>query len=105
MMNKKTTSISKNEFARLFAKEYDYTIKDANIVLDEFLELLVATVENDIEIKFDGFGKFFKKHRPGRTVKHPVTHMPTETKASELMAFKCGITVKERLTHGANKKW
>lgn len=87
-------TITKKEFAKMFAEELDCTIQDANTIVDLFTGLVAKNVSKGIEVNFQGFGKFKKTYKQPRIGFNPKTKSKMEVEGFNTVLFKVGSTLK-----------
>lgn len=94
-MNKKVT---KNVLIDNIFKTTDFDKQDIQIIIDNFLQELKASLEQGSTIELRGFGTFEARLRKGRSVaRNPKTGELLSVEPHYVAAFRAGQSLKENL--------
>lgn len=94
-MNKKVT---KNVLIDNIYKTTDFDKQDIQIIIDNFLQELKASLEQGSTIELRGFGTFEARLRKGRSVaRNPKTGELLSVEPHYVAAFRAGQSLKENL--------
>ena len=96
--------MNKSELVAALADKSGLSKKDAEKVLDGFVESVTASLSKGDKIQLVGFGTFDVKERPARTARNPRTGEEIKIKASKSPVFKAGKALKEKVNTPAKKK-
>jgi len=77
-----------NELTSQIAENTGVSKKDTKAVLDAFWKTVAENVEAGEEVRFIGYGKFFKKHTNARTGRNPQTGEAIEIAETNKLGFK-----------------
>ena len=102
--NKEEYSVNKSELIAALADKTASSKKDAEKVLNAFVETVSASLAKGEKIQLIGFGTFDVKKRPARTARNPRTGAEIKIKASKAPAFKAGKALKDKVNTPAKKK-
>ena len=83
--------ISSTELIDQIAEETGVEKKAVKNVIKAFWPTIKKNIEADNEVRFIGYGKFYKKHTPARKGFNPQTKEPIDIAASERLAFKSAL--------------
>ena len=89
--------MSKNEIITEVANGAEVTKKEAERVINAFLEAIKQGVKAGDKVQFVGFGTFEMKERAARTGHNPQTGAEIEIPASKSVGFKVGKAFKDSL--------
>ncbi len=67
----------------------------AERAVNAILDALTKGIKQDGEVQLIGFGTFKVKTRAARSGRNPSTGAPIKIKATKIVAFKCGASLKE----------
>ena len=90
--------MNKAELAQLLAEKMNISKKEAEDMLNTFVDLVIATLKKGDEVVLTGFGAFTSKTRAARTGVNPQN--PTEKiqiPAVRVPKFKAGKALKDAL--------
>jgi nucleoid DNA-binding protein len=85
------------EFAEKLAGRLNISKKEADKIVKEFIDLVIDTLENGEEIKFNGFGKFYVKTYPERKARNPKTGEEILLPERRIPKFKFANKVKDTI--------
>lgn len=91
--------MNKQEFIRKFA-ENDYTIRDATIIVNDFLNTLERIMADGDEVSFHGFGTFGSIIRKERASKSVRTGEPITIPEFASPKFEAGKALKRSVREG-----
>ncbi len=77
-----------NELTNQIAENTGVAKKDIKTVLDAFWKTVTVNVELGEEVRFIGYGKFYKKHTNARTGRNPQTGAAIEIAETNKLGFK-----------------
>lgn len=87
--------MNKSELVALLAEKADVTKKDAEKVLNSFVDVVGDALKKGDKIQMVGFGTFEARKRAARTGKNPQTKAVIEIPATTVPAFKAGKALKD----------
>ncbi|MBO7662592.1 MAG: HU family DNA-binding protein [Clostridia bacterium] len=97
-MNKSELIAALTEKAELASK------KDAEKVLNAFVEVVTESLTKGEKVQLIGFGTFDVKSRPARKARNPRTGEEIKIAASKAPGFKAGKALKDKVNTPAKKK-
>ncbi len=97
-MNKSELIAALVEKAELSSK------KDAEKVLNAFVDVVTESLTKGEKVQLIGFGTFDVKSRPARKARNPRTGEEIKIAASKAPAFKAGKALKDKVNTPAKKK-
>ena len=89
--------MNKTELVAALAEKSGVSKKDAEKVLNAFLETVQETVKADDKVQLVGFGTFESKARAAREGKNPQTGEKIKIAACKVPSFKAGKAFKDML--------
>jgi len=89
--------MNKNELIAELSAKANVSKKDAENVLNAFLETVQDAVKNGDKIQLVGFGSFEARERAARVGKNPQTGAEVQIPACKVPAFKAGKAFKDLL--------
>ena len=89
--------MNKTELAKKVAEANNLTTKDASIILDSALNIIMDTVASGEEVQLFGFGSFSVKHRDERQGRNPATGEAMTIAASNTPVFKAAKAFKDKV--------
>ena len=87
--------MNKADLVDKLAKKSDLTKKNAEVILNAFIETIKEGLAEDGKIQLVGFGTFEVKHRKERTARNPRTQEEITIPATDVPTFKAGKELKE----------
>ena len=94
--------MNKNELIRAIAEKSDFTLKDTEVLLNTYVEVVEETVAKGEKVKIIGFGVFEPRERAGREGRKPKTQEVIQIPPTVTPVFKAGkefkSLVKEKLS-------
>ena len=84
--------ISKSEIIKEISQQVPESEVAVKGVVEAFLKTIAARVAEGEEVRFIGFGKFYKNHRAARTGRNPQTGEAIQIKESNKLAFKSSLS-------------
>lgn len=87
--------MNKTELVAALAEKAAVSKKDAEAVLNAFVETVQDTVKKGDKIQLVGFGSFEVRERAARTGKNPQTGAAINIPACKVPAFKAGKAFKD----------
>jgi nucleoid DNA-binding protein len=85
--------MNKSDFITAYAKKNNITKKKAEILLNNFFNLMEETLNIEKKVVFKGFGSFEKIYRQGRTVVIPKTEKRVKSKGKFSVRYTPGKTI------------
>ena len=85
------TVISKGTIIKEISQQVPESEAAVKKVVEAFWKTIVDHVENDEEVRFIGFGKFYKHHRGERMGRNPRTGEDMVINASDSFDFKSSL--------------
>lgn len=89
--------MTKKEFIELYAKNGDYTKKDAEKAINNFLATVEEALVKGDSVSFVGWGKWEVVTRAPREVRNPQTGKKMKLKAKKVVKFRVGKTLEEKI--------
>ena len=89
--------MNKTELVAALAEKAEVSKKDAEKVLNAFVETVQDAVKADDKVQLVGFGTFESKTRAAREGKNPQTGEKIKIAACKVPAFKAGKAFKDML--------
>jgi len=89
--------MNKTELVATLAKKAEVSKKDAEKVLNAFIETVQDAVKTDDKVQLVGFGTFESRERAAREGKNPQTGEKIKIAACKVPAFKVGKAFKDML--------
>jgi len=96
--------VNKSELITALAEKAEFSKKDAEKVLNAFVDSVTESLAKGEKIQMIGFGTFEVKTRPARTARNPRTGAEIKIAASKSPAFKAGKALKDKVNTPAKKK-
>ncbi len=87
--------MNKSELVAVLAEKADVTKKDAEKVLNSFVDVVGDALKKGDKIQLVGFGTFEARKRAARTGKNPQTKAEIKIPATTVPAFKAGKALKD----------
>ena len=87
--------INKNELIRAIANNEGIKLKEAEFVLDGFINAITAELKKGEKIQISGFGTFELKSKPAREGVNPKTGEKIKIDATKIPTFKFGKAYKD----------
>ena len=91
--------MNKSELIAALADKTKLSKKDAEKVLDTFIDTVSDTLSKGEKVQLIGFGTFDVKNRPARTARNPRTGAELKIKASKSPTFKAGKALKDKVMY------
>ena len=85
---------SKSEFVSILSQKIGYSKKEAESIVNSFLETLEETFAKGMSQAFIGFGTFSVKERSERMGRNPKTGEEIKIPAARSVSFKTGTKLK-----------
>ena len=89
--------MNKGELVDAVAAKASITKKDADIVINAFMEAIIEAVSDGNKVTLVGFGTFEARDRQAREGRHPQTGEKLTIPATRVPAFSAGKVFKERV--------
>jgi len=96
--------VNKSELIAALTAKTALSKKDAEKVLNAFVDSVSASLIKGEKVQLIGFGTFDVKSRPARTARNPRTGAEIKIKASKAPTFKAGKALKDKVNTPAKKK-
>ena len=96
--------MNKSEMVAALAAKTELTKKDAEGVLNSFVDIVTESLEKGEKVQLIGFGTFEVRNRPARKARNPRTGEEVSIAASKAPAFKAGKALKDQVNKPAKKK-
>ena len=96
--------MNKSELIAALADKTKMTKRDAEKVLDTFVDTVSGSLAKGEKVQLIGFGTFDVKKRPARTARNPRTGEEIKIKASQSPSFKAGKALKDKVNTPVKKK-
>lgn len=89
------TVIGKKELVNAIAEKGNFTKKDAELMLNSFLEAVTESLKEGHSIRLISFGSFEVKERESRKGRNPKTGEEITIEARKVPVFKAGKGLKD----------
>ena len=96
--------MNKSELIVALAEKAAISKKDAEKVLNAFVDSVSGSLAKGEKVQLIGFGTFDVKKRPARTARNPRTGAEIKIAASMTPSFKAGKALKDQVNTPAKKK-
>jgi len=96
--------VNKSELIVALAEKAAISKKDAEKVLNAFVDSVSGSLAKGEKVQLIGFGTFDVKKRPARTARNPRTGAEIKIAASKSPSFKAGKALKDQVNTPAKKK-
>ena len=96
--------MNKSELIATLAEKTELTKKDAEKVLNAFIDSVNGALAKGEKVQLIGFGTFEVKNRPARVARNPRTGEEIKIAASKAPGFKAGKALKDKVNTPAKKK-
>ena len=96
--------MNKSELIAALADKTKLSKKDAEKVLDTFVDTVSGSLAKGEKVQLIGFGTFDVKKRPARPARNPRTGEEIKIKASTSPSFKAGKALKDKVNTPVKKK-
>ena len=93
----KATVITLKQLAASMADRQDMTPKQARLVLDDLVELMVEHLKQGDRLRIGGLGVLEVKNRPARMGRNPATGAAVQIQASKKIAFRAAKELKDAI--------
>lgn len=87
--------MTKTELVKAIAEKSGKTIKDADIFLNTFIDIVGENLKKGVDVSIIGFGTFSVTERSARQARNFQTGEMMNIPASKTVKFKVGKTLKE----------
>ena len=87
--------MNKNELIRAIANNEGIKLKEAELVLDGFINAITTELKKGEKIQISGFGTFELKSKPARDGVNPKTGEKIKIDATKIPTFKFGKAYKD----------
>jgi DNA-binding protein HU-beta len=87
--------MNKGELVDLMATKADTTLKEANALLDAFMDSVIQAVADGEKVTLVGFGLFEARERKAREGRNPKTGKSIQIPAARVPTFSAGKTFRE----------
>lgn len=91
--------MTKKEFVEDIAFKGEFTKKDAERLVNLFLETVTENLEKGNSVGFVGWGKWEVVKRAPREVRNPQTGKKMKIKAKKVVKFKVGKALEEKIAN------
>lgn len=86
-MRDKDRSITRQQLAARIAQESNLSVKDANVLMEQIVEEIYASLTTDADVMISGFGKFTVQQKSSRMGRNPKTGEPVQIEARKVLKF------------------
>ena len=87
--------MNKGEFVEELAKKAKISKSQANVLLNEMLDIILSSLKKGKEVNLTGFGRFDVRKRKAREGRNPQTGATIKIPARKVPRFKPSKTLKE----------
>lgn len=87
--------MNKQELIKKIAENAEVTQRQASVMLDSTLDIIMAAVAAGDRVQLVGFGTFESRTRAARTGRNPATGAPMEIPEATVPVFKAGCDFKD----------
>ena len=92
--------MNKQELVKQIARDAEVTQRQAALMVDSAINVIMDAVAAGDKVQLLGFGTFESKYREARTGHAPVTNEPLDIPAATVPVFKAGVEFKEAVNRG-----
>ena len=89
--------MNRPELTSIIADKVNTTKKQADAVIDAFIETIIETLQNDEKVVLTGFGTFEAHDRAAKIGRNPVTGEEISIPGSKAPTFKASKSFKDAL--------
>jgi len=93
-------SMTKADLIEAVSRSCDVSKKDAELIVNTFLECIIDALNRDEGVELRGFGSFRIRNRGPRVGRNPRTGESVEVAAKKVPYFKVGKQLKEMINAG-----
>lgn len=86
---------TKSDLINGLSRDVDITKKEAELIVNTFLECIIESLNREEEVELRGFGSFRIRERGARQGRNPRTGEPVTVTAKKVPYFKVGKQFKE----------
>ena len=90
--------MNKGELVDVMATKADTTLKEANALLDAFIDSVIQAVADGEKVTLVGFGSFEARDRKAREGRNPKTGKKIDIPATVVPAFSAGKAFKDAVS-------
>ena len=90
-------TITKNSLVEVIHNEVGLNKREAKEFIEEFFEMIKASLEEGNDIKFSGFGNFILRDKVARPGRNPKTGENVTISERRVVTFKSGLKLKNKL--------
>ena len=87
--------MKKGDFIQKLSEKINQTQKDTDVIVDEFIALVIKVIKSGDEVALPELGKFLVKKKPARTARNPITGATVKVPAKVVPQFKASKKLKE----------
>jgi len=99
MLKNTKQKLNKSDIIKIFASKLEITKKEAEQILDDFLEIIVTNVANNVEVNLTGFGLFYQLERQARTGVDPINKQKIQIPKCYSVGFRMGKNFRDKLNN------
>lgn len=93
--------MNKSDLLRAVATKEDISLRDAERIIDAFLDVIGLSLTLDEDVSIRNFGKFESRHRGAVLRRNPRTGEPVQVPPKRAIGFKPSPRLKDRV-NGVN---
>jgi len=93
-------TLTKAEMVNRLHTDLGFSKLEAKNLTESFFEEISKTLENGEEVKISGFGNFVLWNKRARLGRNPKTGVPTTITARQVVTFKAGKKLRNRVRRG-----
>lgn len=95
-------TLTKADLSKHLMKHLEFTKKDADLLVNVFLESLVKSLHKGDGVELRGFGSFRLRDRGARLGRNPRNGQSVNVPPKRVVYFKLGKELRHRLIEGVN---
>ncbi|QIE01877.1 integration host factor subunit alpha [Buchnera aphidicola] len=96
--------LTKAEIVEHLFEKFHLTKRDSKILVEFFFEEIRKSLEKGEDVKLSGFGNFYVKNKNSRPGRNPKTGEDFLIKARQVVTFKAGRKLKDKIDNFLIKK-
>ena len=90
-------TITRREITEAVQKELGCSKTQSIEIIENLIELIISSLENDEDVLVSGFGKFCIKDKNARRGRNPATEESMILPARKVVTFKCSGQLRKRV--------
>ncbi len=96
-------TLTKHDIEQKMTAGIGFSRKQAQHVVEEFLETIKTGLENGEDVLISGFGKFRVKEKGPRRGRNPITGEDVNLRARRVVTFHCSKILRDKIQNGSEE--